>query len=279
MASSTDRIIKRGGPLRPEHLRRSLLAVGILVIVANAATDAYDQWRSYRFTISNASRELVNSARILSAQTEGTLKAVDVLLRDAAASYQPGTPGQGGDINAALAGRAEGLPQLLSLTISDAQGVQRYRSRPFDDDSRPVVDDRSYFIAQRDNPRLGLFVSEPIVTRTFHRMGIVLSRRLNDQSGQFAGVVSGIIDLDKFQQFYHQINLGPHSSILLFKDDGTLIVREPPTPDNVGKTFSQLPALLASEDGTLMVSPIDGVTRCAAAAHADGLPLIVAVAR
>jgi PAS domain S-box-containing protein len=256
------------------------MMVGILVVFVNAGTDAFDQWRSYRFAVGNASRELVNSARILAGHTQETLKAVDVLLRDVASAYpRVGALGQPIDINAALAGRAEGLPQLLSLTISDAQGAQRYRSRPFDAEPYPSVADRSYFMAQRDNPALGLFVSEPIVTRIDHRNAIVLSRRLANESGQFAGVVSGAIDLEQFQKFYHRINLGEHSAIRLMRDDGTLIVREPTVPDQLGRAFPELATQASAEGATRMLSPIDGMWRFSAAAHVDDFPLVVGVSR
>ena len=50
---------------RPERLRRWVILLGVLFIVANCATDAYDQWRAYRFAIDDTNRELVNTAGIL----------------------------------------------------------------------------------------------------------------------------------------------------------------------------------------------------------------------
>src|SRR6266705_5691819 len=121
---------------RAERLRRWVILLGILFIVANVATDAYDQWRAYRFAVDDTSRELVNTARILAGQTEGTLKSVDVLLRDVADGYLHTDPtARIRDIDAALAGRVEGVPQLLLLKIADADGVVRYRSRPFVEES------------------------------------------------------------------------------------------------------------------------------------------------
>ncbi len=281
MATSNERTGSLADSVRPKRLGRWVVTLGALLIVANAATDAYDQWRAYRFTVDNASRELVNSARILASQTDETLKAVDVLLRDVASDYQHiPTSTQLVDIDAALAGRANGLPQLLSLTIADAHGSQRYRSRPFDSDLSQSVLEQPYFIAHRDNPASGLFVSEPIVTHTGRRAAIVLSRRLTDASQHFAGVVSGVVDLGQFQQFYHQINLGRRSSILLLNDDGTLIVREPPpSAAEIGRKHPRLATAPASEGAMRMVSPIDGRKRFVAGAHVGGFPLVVAVAR
>ena len=265
---------------RPERLRRWVILLGVLFIVANCATDAYDQWRAYRFAIDDTNRELVNTAGILAGQAEGTLKSVDVLLRDVADGYaHMDATARIRDIDAALAGRVEGLPQVLSLKIADAQGVVRYRSGPLDKDTPVSLEDRSYFAALRDNPTLGLVVSEPIVTKVEQRVAIALARRLRDDSGRFTGVVSATIDLDKFQQFYHQIKLGSHSAIVLLHDDGTLVAREPPVLGRVGKGYPGLVAQLSTEPAARIVSPIDGVARFIAGAHVGGFPLIVAVGR
>ena len=265
---------------RAQRLRLGIILLGVLFIVANCATDAYDQWRAYRFAIDDTSRELVNTARILASQAEGTLKSVDVLLRDAADGYpHMDAAARIRDIDAVLAGRVEGLPQILSLKIADAQGVIRYRSGLFEKDTPVSVADRSYFTALRDNPTLGLVVSEPIVTKVEQRTSIALARRLKDDSGRFAGVVNATIDLDKFQQFYRQINLGSHSAIVVLHDDGTLLAREPPVLDRIGKSYRALVAELSSQPAVRMVSPIDGVARFIAGAHVDGFPLIVTVGR
>ncbi|HET9830281.1 MAG TPA: ATP-binding protein, partial [Vicinamibacterales bacterium] len=264
--------------MRPRRLRRWVVVIGVFAIVANLAIDAYTQWRSYRVTLEDNSRELTNDASILAAQTEGTLNAVDVLLREAVDGRRRGATVPPADLNALLTTRAQGLPQLLSLAITDAQGNEVYRSGPAVDPT-PSVADRSDFVAHRDNDQLGLYVSEPIVTRAKGQAAIVLSRRLTDAEGRFVGVVRGVVDLDRFQQFYRQIKLGTRSAIVLLRDDGTLLVREPPLPDRVGKAFPTLTEGPSSLGARSMTSPIDGVLRFVAKAHAEGFPLVVAIAR
>ena len=127
------------------------------------------------------------------------------------------------------------MPWLLLLSISDARGFEQYRSKEVGPGTD--ISDRPYFTAQRDDPSLGLFVSEPIVTRSESRDVIALSRRLNDRDGRFAGVVSGFIPLEYIQGYYRQINLGAQRAIALLRDDGTLLVREPMIAAAVGKSF------------------------------------------
>src|SRR5262249_51838275 len=119
--------VTHGGRSAP--LRRWVVVIGIVAIVANACAAVFDAWRSYRNSIADSGRELVNTAHLLAAQTAGTLQSVDVLLRDVADWYEPVGNTQSIQITTELAARAAGLPWLLRLSISDAQGIQQYRSK------------------------------------------------------------------------------------------------------------------------------------------------------
>ena len=139
--------------------------------------------------------------------------------------------------------------------IIDAQGNQRYRSRAL---STPHlnISDRSYFIAQRDSAGAGLFMSEPLVTRTEDRAAVVLSRRLDDDRGTFAGIVTATVDLEDLNQFYRAANMGMAGAIQLLRDDGTLLARNPPIPQSVGRQF---PALaVPPSSAARVINPIDG---------------------
>jgi signal transduction histidine kinase/ActR/RegA family two-component response regulator len=153
--------------------------------------------------------------------------------------------------------------------------VQRHRSRGTSPPGLSVAD-RSYFIAQRDG-NAGLFMSQPLITRSENRAGVVFSRRVDDDRG-FAGIVTAIVDVEELQQFYGAVNLGTGSAIYLLREDGTLLARSPPAPDLIGRKF---PALAAApkHPATRLTSPIDGKRDFIAVAHARDTPLEVAVTR
>jgi hypothetical protein len=231
--------------------------LGVLVILAFASSSAYDAWRAYDNSLIATDRELHNVANALAEQTAWTWQAVDFLLRDTARWYQNDShdiaPERLDDV---LATRTAGVRQVRLITIADAQGIQRYRSRG---SSPPDLDvsDRSYFIAQRDGAAKGLFMSEPLVSRSENRAAVILSRRLDDGHGGFAGVVTAIVDLEDLKQFYAAVNLGGDSAMQLLREDGTLLVRNPPTPAAVGQRFPKLAAAPSAPYSRLM-SPIDG---------------------
>ena len=278
MSSLDDSASPRNRSIRFKRLRLGVIVLGALVILAFAGSSAYDAWRAHHNSLVATDRELDNVAKALAEQTAWTWQGIDLLLRDTAAWYQHvGDKNAPGRMDEVLANRAAGVRQVRLLTIADAQGIQRYRSRG---SSPPHLDvsDRSYFIAQRDRTATGLFMSEPLVTRSENRAGVELSRRLDDDTGGFAGVVTAIVDLEDLKQFYGAVNLGGGSAIHLLRKDGTLLVRNPPTPSAVGQKFPQLVAAPTAQAKRLL-NPIDGKRDFIAVAHVRDTPLELTVTR
>jgi PAS domain S-box-containing protein len=259
-------------------LRLGILALGVLALLAFVGSSFYDAWRSYRHAVIATDREISNVARALAEQTAWTWQAVRLLLDDTARWY-------GSDIreippeslDGVLATRTAGMPQVRMITIVDAQGVQRHRSRG---SSPPHLDvsDRSYLIAQRDGTAKGLFMSEPLVTRSENRPGVVISRRLDDDTGKFAGVITAIVDLEDLEHFYGAVNLGQASAIHLLRDDGKLLVRNPAVPTLIGRSFPELAAIPGAPANRL-TSPIDGKHDFIAAAPVRDTHLVLTVTR
>jgi len=278
MSTSDHLIAQPAAPIRFKRLRLGIVVLGLLVILAFAASSAYDAWRAYRNSLAATDREIGNVAKALAEQTAWSWQGIDLLLRDTARWYRNDGPKLSSErLDEVLANRTAGVHQLRLITIVDAQGIQRHRSRG----STPPnldVSDRAYFIAQRDNPATGLFISEPLVTRSEGRAGIVLARRLDDDNGKFAGVVTAIVDLEDLERFYGSVTLGKGSAIQLLSGNGTLLVRNPPAADAIGKRFPDLAAIPA-EPASRVLSPIDGRRDFIAVARVRDTPLVLAVTR
>jgi PAS domain S-box-containing protein len=245
------------GAARFRRLQFRVVVLGVLTILAFACSSAYDAWTSYRYSRAATEREIGNMANALAEQTAWILRAVDLLLLDTARWYaSDGREMLPDRVAAALAIRTAGVQQVRHVTIVDSQGSALYRTRGF---STPDLNlsDRSYFLAQRDGTAQGMFMSEPLMTRSEGRASVVLSRRIDDADGHFAGVVTATVDLDDFNQFYRAINVGMGIAVQLLRDDGTLLVRNPPVPDAVGKQFPAL-ARAGAAPAARLVNPIDG---------------------
>ena len=278
MSSPSGHVSPDAGLIRFKRLRFWVNLLSALVILAFAGSSGYDAWRSYDYSVAATDREITNMANALAEQTAWTLQAVDLLLLDTARWYRSESLGIPPErIDAVLENRTAGLQQVRQVAIVDAQGNPRYGSRGIPS-PRHNVSDRSYFIAQRDGTAAGLFMSELLITRSEGRAAVVLSRRLDDEQGNFSGVVTAVVDLEDLKQYYRAVNLGTGSAIQLVRDDGTLLARNPPTPDAVGRRFPALVTAPATAAPRL-VNPIEGRRDFIAVARVRNAPLTVAVTR
>ena len=277
MTENTDQIAQPAGPLRFKRLRLRIVILGVLVVIAFAGSSAYDAWRAYENALAATNREITNVAAALAEQTAWTFQGIDLLLSDTARWYQTdGKKIAPERLDEVLANRSAGVRQIRLITITDAQGIQRHRSRG---SSPPNFDvsDRSYFIAQRDGKAAGLFMSEPVITRSDGRPGIILSRRLEDETGAFAGVVAAIVNLEDLAQFYAAVTLGNGSAVRLLRDDGQLLMSDPPDAASMEQKFPQL-AIPRAHAGRL-TNPIDGQRDFIAVERVRDTPLVLAVTR
>ncbi len=277
MPENSDLNTQPAGSLRFKRLRLRIAVLGVLVVIAFAGSSAYDAWRAYNNALAATNREITNVATALAEQTAWTFQGIDLLLSDTARWYQNDSKKIAPErLDEVLANRSAGVRQIRLVTITDAQGIQRHRSRG---SSPPNFDvsDRSYFIAQRDGTAAGLFMSEPLITRSDGRAGIILSRRLEDETAAFAGVVAAIVNLEDLQKFYAAVTLGGGSAVQLLRDNGQLLVRDPPDPDAIEKRFPQLAAPGAA--ASRLTNPIDGKRDFIAMARVRDTPLVLAVTR
>ncbi|WP_067065080.1 ATP-binding protein [Roseateles chitosanitabidus] len=259
-------------------LRRWIAGVGSGVIVAFAASSAYDAWRLHQQVSQSTARELSNLARALSEEAERSLQAVDLLLTDTSIWYRDTGAKLGpSDIETALRTRVSATPQVSVLTVTDAAGLQRFRSRPT---GEPLADvsDRPYFQAQRDSCTAGMFINPPIVTRSEGRPALVVSRRLETPAGHFAGVVTAIVTLDELREVYDAIDLGAASALLLTFDDGRLVVRQPPDPRADGRVFHDLTSAQTTE-ARVELSPVDGRRKYIVSLPVSDRPLVMSVTK
>jgi PAS domain S-box-containing protein len=278
MPPPNDAVSPSDRSIRFKQLRLGILALGVLALLAFGGASFYDAWRSYRHVEIATDREISNVANALAEQTASTWQAVTLLLDETARWYATDSREYPPErLDSVLETRTAGMPQVRLITIVDAHGIQRHRSHG---SSPPNLDvsDRSYFIAQRDGTARGFFLSEPLVTRSENRPGVVISRRLEDDHGQFAGVVTAIVDLETLERLYGAVNLGQASAIHLLRNDGVLLVRNPSVPILIGRSFPEL-AAVPSAPATRLTNPIDGKYDFIAVAPVRNTHLVLTVTR
>ena len=271
----------RSDPLRYATLRRRTVILGSLMIAGFVALGAFGVWRSYMHALAVTKRELGNVATALAGQSAWNWQNISLLLSNTVSWYQLDAsnipPAQ---LESALRARTPSVRGVRNVAIVDANGTARYSTLP--GSSGIGVSDRSYFLAQRESTAGGLYLSEPVRSRAQHREAIVVSRRLEQPAGTFAGVVIAVVDLEELNQFYAGIDLGPGAAVELLRSDGTLLMRNPPVLSAVGHRFPVLvaPAAAAGSAAPARIAdPVDHERAFIATAAVRDAPLVVAVTR
>lgn len=123
--------------------------------------------------------------------------------------------------------------------------------------------DDEYFTIQRDNNNIGLFISRPMMHRGAY--SIVLSRRIDNADGKFAGVAAGAIRFSYFHTLFDRLRMDPEDTITVMRHDGIVMMRTPFDPAAIGRDVSTNPAVrraLVEQSGVMTaISGIDGIER------------------
>ena len=258
-------------------LGRTLVAVGVVVVVINVASAVWDVRAAHDRVERRAQRELTNVTRVLAEQTAASLEAVDVILRDLVRT---------GDARAV----AERMPRLrdefanvstiAALLLVDAQGRVLARTG-----ETPAIDAdpaaHKFFAVHREAGTDGLQLSEPYRDGTDGgQWRFLLSRRLNDPGGRFGGVVAAAIEVESFDRLYRTIDLGDGSFIALLSEGGTFISRVPAPPGIRGRQISATRASTGvRQQGRFegwSTSPVTNEPVLLSALAVRGFPLLVA---
>ncbi|MET0708787.1 MAG: sensor domain-containing diguanylate cyclase [Tardiphaga sp.] len=140
--------------------------------------------------------------------------------------------------------------------------------------------DDTFFKIHRGDGERGLFISRPMLHRGAY--AIVLSRRISDAEGNFAGVVAGAIRFSYFHELFGRLKLTPEETITVFRRDGVVIMRTPFDLDVIGTNARNTPvmkAVLGMSDGTYSgIGGVDKVNRLYVWRD-NGRPLIVVVGK
>ncbi len=213
--------------------RRALrLAIGVVVLLVLLLL-AYQLWLSYREQVRAAETTTRNYAAIFETRLDATLRRSDAVLQElarrlpAAALKPPAVAHYGGELNAELDAQLFRFDELAALRVFDARGELLYSSDPANTPQINVAD-RDYFRMLRDSTAAGPVFSEVLISRASGRPSLIVARALRDAGGAFLGIVTAVLDLERYQQIFRSIDLGNDGSIVLRRsDDQRLVVRWP----------------------------------------------------
>jgi diguanylate cyclase (GGDEF)-like protein len=168
---------------------------------------------------------------------------------------------------------------LGALQVFDAQGNLSIDSAALQPARQNSAAEEFFKVHRADGER-GLFISQPALYRG--GMAIMLSRRITDSDGNFAGVVAGAIKLSYFEDLFGRLRLSADEHITVVRRDGVVVLRAPSNPDFVGRDVSKAAdvlKMLARSNGSYSgIGAIDRIKRLYVWRD-SGRPLVIVVAK
>ncbi len=232
----------------------------------------------------NAAVTTQNLSQVLEQYIGGSIHKIDVVILTASDEIEKQIAGGGidsPDLNTYLYRQAERLPELDGLRMADAEGKIVYGKGVVNGNLKSIAD-RDYFTHMRDNPKAGLFISKPLISRIIGKWVLIIARRVNRPDGTFAGVVYGVIPLDHFLKLFTSIDVGKHGAITLRDGNSGVVTRYPHKAGNIARlaVSARLRGLINSGRNTgtyKTLAPIDKTERTYTYRRISDYPLYITV--
>ncbi|WP_244433838.1 sensor histidine kinase [Azospirillum sp. B506] len=258
------------------------MAIAALLAAALALTAALLVFSAYQYrrqVIAEAENRSIAIARVLeehAAKTLGihasTLSHMEWMVDDLGWERIDGSP----LLYERLRAMASQTPEVQSYWVFDESG--RVRASSFEWPMRPLnAADREYFrthLTPDDRIHIGPRLSGKIVREIF----FTLSRRMEFPDHSFQGVAQISLLPSYFAGFYRSVLHGSHDVILLMREDGEVLVRNPLNAPDDRVDIGRFPELIAARDTNGVfraVTPFDGVERVIARRKVPDLPVYV----
>lgn len=253
------------------------VALGVLVLGATVMLQARaEAWRQARQLTDNLAlaleRDIARNIAVYDLSLQG---AAEVLATPGVDQLSPALR------RAAIFDRAASAEDLGAMLVLDAAG-RITASSTTEQIKQTDLTDRDYFVVHRDHPDAGLYVSRPFRSRMRHgEPTVVLSRRLTNSDGSFAGVVLGALNVAYFDHLFSKLDVGQGGVVSLLRMDGHMVARSPSTIDVLDRDLSEsepFHRMLGSRAGNYVGSAtVDGTPRLYSFRQVGNLPLMINV--
>jgi len=268
-------------------------AMAWLASLAIFALSTFIVWKQQQESRELAESSVLNTARILANQVEGSFAQADALLVSVGERYRSAArkgPAEVEKLGQEILHELPYYPLVARVGTTDPKGIVVFNTGFQNGEVSQQIDlsQRNYFVrAQAGEDRL--FFEGPLKTRINPEWALVLARRMTDANGNFQGVVFAILPAGTIGRSFSQIDLGASGVINLRTLDLAQVVRHPALPGseqdtgnrNVSKTIRQLIEASPQEKQYvyMTVAPIDGIERVYAYAKFSQSPFWMTVGR
>jgi len=262
------------------YIRRRLILLGAFICSMLVGLEAWHEWEQRAVEIQQTKTAALNVARAVAREADATFRLAETVLFGIAERLQNGgrSPDALRRLSQSMTTATRTLESVGALFVYDAGGNWIASSL---DQIPPGANnaDRAYFQFHKDNASLAPHLSEPIRSRSSGSWIILVSRRLQNPDGSFAGVVAATVDVERFVERLSAFDVGSGGAIALLTRDGRILARQPFLVDQIGRDVSASPLFQEdlphrSSGVGRYLSPIDGKPRFAGFATASVFPVV-----
>jgi PAS domain S-box-containing protein len=213
-------------PVTRRH--RSLTAIGFGILLGSSALMGWLTWDLRKVSMVEAIEQHIrladHGAAMLAKEIDidGLLiETIRISLANPALATQPEPA-----VHAALFDDITNFGGIGEIMVTDPAGhvVQSLIPHAI---PHTGIEQREYFKVHRDNPAVGLQISGPLNNPYTGEPMIVLSRRLQDKDGAFAGIVLASVRVAYLQALMARIDAGPKRLITVMQTDGHILLQAP----------------------------------------------------
>ena len=278
MATLLGRLVTRVRSIRP-----GLFSLVLGACVLMVGLDGWRTWTERGVTIAEDTVETANLARSLAQHAHDIVQTADAALFTTRERVEADglSPDRFGSLHAAMVATVANLPVIHGLFVLDAQGERVVSSVPI---GRPDTRyaDRAYFRYHLAHADRGVHLDGPVRSKVDGSWIMVVSRRLDDADGRFAGIVVVTIADAFLQDYYRTFDVGRQGSISLLSTAGIVVARHAAGPDTTGADVSGGAgfhrAMAGAPHGSFRyVSSIERIVRVGSYQRIDDYPLVVVV--
>jgi diguanylate cyclase (GGDEF)-like protein/PAS domain S-box-containing protein len=265
-----------------DAVNRIAIAAVVLALLLIAGV-IWELTSSRQAALLQAEQRAHNAALMIARGVESAFREADLVLRDVASRAEPQRTlfpdpdhKHYDDMRAMLQQKAALLPYIYGIGIANRQCVVSYAAREepgFDISQRP------YCPELRGSADLDHYDS-PIYVGQQGFLQMTKARKIRDAKGQFAGLAVMRVDMNFFDRWLADVDVGPTGSVVILDTDLRLAARRPDIPGSIGKPITHpVTAQWLREADTSssrrLVSPLDGGERLFVSRRLTGLPLTV----
>jgi diguanylate cyclase (GGDEF)-like protein len=275
-----------GAGIKILSLRR-LWWAAIVLLGVSAGAVGWTIWQLRNDAIDAAVTETGNIATLMAGQLARSVQSIDVLLKEIKGAAKDADLETRSGLWAAfnrqefqglLIEHRNRLPHAFNLAIADQDGNLVVSTAAW---PTPAINvsDRDYFKDTRDHRDDQLVTSIPIQNRIDGSRTIVFSRRLENEAGDFVGVIFAGVSTRHFEDIYGSIHSVQNLLFTLLKPDGRILVRYPQGQDFAGRQTtidpSQLETWSRERRGYRVRARTDGHVRYVSVRAMPEYPLFV----